>query len=131
MSIEQRKRMIPVFRFKDVKFGNKRLCVSLTEFENAVVAFFWEGDAPRLGTLTVTLPDRSYSPLLGERDRQLGLILGAHLTSITGKMALISINFSLSTGEVAGKILVELSKMTSLLFFLRCRLGLVRLCHRL
>ena len=27
----------------------------LAELENAVVAFFWEGKTPRMGTLTVTL----------------------------------------------------------------------------
>ena len=66
-----------------------------TELENAVVAFFWEGEKPRMGPLTVTLPDRSSSSLLGDRDRQLGMILGAQLSALTGKMALVSVNLYL------------------------------------
>ena len=61
-----------------------------------------------MGTLTVTLPDRSSSPLLGDRDRQLGLILGAHIAAITGRMALVSTNLPLSMGEGSGKVLLGL-----------------------
>lgn len=81
-----------------------------TELENAVVAFFWEGEKPRMGTLTVTLPDRNSSPLLGDRDRQLGLILGAHLAALTGKMALVSVNLPVGLGDEAGKTLLELAR---------------------
>jgi hypothetical protein len=80
------------------------------ELENAVVAFFWEGEVPRMGTLTVTLPDRSSSPLLGDRDRQLGLILGAQLAALTGKMALVSVNLPVGLGDEAGRTLLELAR---------------------
>jgi hypothetical protein len=83
---------------------------SATELENAVVAFFWEGEQPRMGTLTVTLPDKNSSPLLGDRDRQLGLILGAHLAALTGKMALVSVNLPVGLGDEAGKTLLELAR---------------------
>ena len=96
------------FSTGEVAFQDKVLRGSVTELGNAVVAFFWEGDEPRLGTLTVTLPDRSSSPLLGDRDRQIGLILGAHLAAQTGKMALVSVNLPLGMGDAAGRGLLEL-----------------------
>jgi hypothetical protein len=63
-----------------------------------------------MGTLTVTLPDRNSSPLLGDRDRQLGLILGAQLAELTGKMALVSVNLPVGLGDEAGKTLLELAR---------------------
>ncbi len=96
------------FSTGEVAFQDKVLRASVAELGNAVLAFFWEGDEPRLGTLTVTLPDRSSSPLLGDRDRQIGLILGAHLTAQTGKMALVSVNLPLGMGDAAGRGLLEL-----------------------
>ncbi|MBL7169089.1 hypothetical protein ISS40_10480 [Candidatus Bathyarchaeota archaeon] len=96
------------FSTGEVAFQDKVLRGSVTELGNAVVAFFWEGDEPRLGTLTVTLPDRSSSPLLGDRDRQIGLILGAHLAAQSGKMALVSVNLPLGMGDAAGRGLLEL-----------------------
>ena len=89
-------------------FQDRHLHAAVGELGNAVIAFFWEGDEPRLGTLTVTLPDRSSSSLLGDRDRQLGLILGAQITAATGKMALVSTNLPLAIGEGAGKVLLGL-----------------------
>lgn len=96
------------FSTGEVAFQDKVLRGSVAELGNAVLAFFWEGDEPRLGTLTVTLPDRSSSPLLGDRDRQIGLILGAHLTAQTGKMALVSVNLPLGMGDAAARGLLEL-----------------------
>lgn len=96
------------FSTGEVAFQDKVLNGSIAELGNAVVAFFWEGDEPRMGTLTVTMPDRSSSPLLGDRDRQIGLILGAHLTAQTGKMALVSVNLPLGMGDAAGRGLLEL-----------------------
>jgi len=98
------------FSMRDTPFRDKMLHGALTELGNAVIALFWEGDMPRLGTLTVTLPDRSSSPLLGERDRQLGLILGMHISSHTGKMALVSTNMPLALGDAAGRVLLELAR---------------------
>ena len=60
------------FTSEEARHEERMLHGEATELENAVVAFFWEGEKPRLGTLTVTLPDRNSSPLLGDRDRQLG-----------------------------------------------------------
>jgi len=98
------------FSTGEVKFQDSVLRGSVVELGNAVLALFWEGDEPLLGTLTVTLPDRSSSSLLGDRDRQLGLVLGAHLAAQTGKMTLVSVNLPLGRGEAAGRALLELAQ---------------------
>ncbi|MGD2200351.1 MAG: hypothetical protein PVJ38_01805 [Candidatus Bathyarchaeota archaeon] len=94
----------------EARFEDRPLHGALVELGNAVVAFFWEGEEPRLGTLTVTLPDRSSSPLLGDRDSQLARILGAQLTALTGKIALVSVNLPLGVGDAAGKALIQLTR---------------------
>ena len=91
-------------------FEDRQLHGAVAKLGNAVIAFFWEGEEPRLGTLTVTLPDRSSSPLLGDRDRQIGLILGAQLAAQTGKMALVSTHLPLSMGTAAGRVLLDLAR---------------------
>ncbi len=98
------------FSTREARFEDKVLHGAVAEMGNAVIALFWEGEEPRLGTLTVTLPDRTSSPLLGERDRQIGLILGAHISAQTGKMALVSTNLPLSLGTAAGKVLLDLAQ---------------------
>ena len=45
------------FTSAEARHEEKVLHGEVTELENAVVAFFWEGKKPRMGTLTVTLPD--------------------------------------------------------------------------
>jgi hypothetical protein len=96
------------FSTRNTQFQDRQIHVSLAELGNAVVAFFWEGKEPQLGTLTITLPDRSSSTLLGERNRQLSLIFGSQLTALTGKMALVSINFPTALGNEVAKVLLDL-----------------------
>jgi len=98
------------FSTRDASFEGKTLHGAIAELGNAVFALFWEGEEPRLGTLTVTLPDRTSSALLGERDRQLGLIIGAQISAQTGKMALVSTNLPLSVGMAAGRVLLDLAR---------------------
>jgi hypothetical protein len=98
------------FTSGEARHEEKVLHGEATELENAVVAFIWEGEKPRMGTLTVTLPDRNSSPLLGDRDRQLGMILGAQLSALTGKMALVSVNLPVGLGDEAGRTLLELAR---------------------
>ena len=98
------------FSTRDAPFEGKTLHGAIAELGNAVIALFWEGEDPRLGTLTVTLPDRTSSALLGERDRQIGLIIGAQISAQTGKMALVSTNLPLSLGTAAGKVLLDLAR---------------------
>jgi len=98
------------FSTGEAEFEGRRLHGALTELGNAVIALFWEGEEPRLGTLTVTLPNRVSSPLLGDRDRLISQLLGEQLAATYGKMALVSTNLSLSTGSAAGKTLLDLAR---------------------
>ena len=98
------------FSTGEAEFEGKRLNGAVAELGNAVIALFWEGEEPRLGTLTVTLPNRVSSPLLGDRDRLLGQLLGEQLAAICGKMALVSTNLSVSTGSAAGRTLLDLAR---------------------
>ncbi len=98
------------FSTREAPLGDRILHGALAELGNAVLALFWEGEEPRLGTLTVTLPDGSSSTLLGDRDGQIGQILGMHLASGKGKIALVSVNLPLSIGSAAGKVLIELAR---------------------
>lgn len=96
------------FLTEDATLGDKRLHYAVVELANAVVALFWEGDEPRLGTLTATLPHTVSSTLLGERNILLGQLLGEHLSSIYGKLVLVSTNFSMSTGMDVGRDLIAM-----------------------
>lgn len=98
------------FSTEDASFQGKLLHGALAELENAVIALFWEGKEPRLGTLTVTLPTKVSSPLLGDRNRLIGQLLGEQLAAIYGKIALVSTNLSVSTGSEAGSILIDLAR---------------------
>ena len=98
------------FTSGETRYEERVIHGTVTELENAVVAFFWEGEKPRMGTLTVTLPDKSSSNLLGERDRQLGLIIGAQLSALTEKMALVSVNLPVGLGNEVGRTLLELAR---------------------
>ena len=80
------------------------------ELENAVVALFWEGEEPKLGSTTVTLPDMASTQLLGDRDQLIGRVLGTHLAEKYGKMALVSTHISKGYGEEIGKTLLDLAK---------------------
>jgi len=80
------------FSTKSVKLDNDQLYGSIGELENAVIALFWVGEKPKLGGLSVTLPDRSSSQLLGDRDEMLSRMIGERLASSFDKIALVSTN---------------------------------------
>lgn len=82
---------------------------SISELENAVVAFFWVGEKPKLGSITVTLPDRTSSQLLGDRNEIVSRMIGERLTSQYGKLAMVSTNIPSSLGS--GRELLELLKL--------------------
>jgi hypothetical protein len=98
------------FSTETIEFESKRLYGALVELGNAVFALFWEGEQPRLGTLTVTLPNRVSYPLLGEKNRILGQLLSEQLASIFGKMALVSTNLPTPIGNRVGRTLLDLVK---------------------
>ena len=52
------------FSNKSVIVDEKQLYGSIGELENAIIALFWVGNKPKLGSLSVTLPDKSSSQLL-------------------------------------------------------------------
>lgn len=80
------------FSEKTVTVEEKTLHGSIGELENAVLALFWVGEKPKLGGLSVTLPDRSSSQLLGDRDEMLSRMIGERIASGFEKIALVSIN---------------------------------------
>ena len=79
---------------------------AMSRLGNAVLALFWSGNTPLLGTLTVTLPDGGSSPLLGDRDRQICLILGSHVAKETGMMTVVSVHLPAGVGQEAGRSLL-------------------------
>ena len=80
------------FSEKTVTIDEKTLHGSISELENAVLAFFWVGEKPKLGGVSVTLPDRTSSQLLGDRDEMLSRMMGERIASDDEKMALVSTN---------------------------------------
>ncbi len=89
-------------------FEGRPLRAALLELGNAVIALFWLGDEPKLGTLTISMPGGVSSPLLGDRDRMLGQVIGERLAHLYGKMALVSINLPQGLGVSAGRIMMKL-----------------------
>lgn len=80
------------FSEKTVTVEEKTLHGSICELENAVLALFWVGEKPKLGGLSVTLPDRTSSQLLGDRGEMLSRMIGERIASDYEKMALVSTN---------------------------------------
>ena len=70
---------------------------------------FWVGDKPKLGSLSATLPDKSSSQLLGDRDEMLSKMIGERIASSSGKIALVSTNLPVGfEGRVVLRLLNEL-----------------------
>lgn len=89
----------------------KTLYGSISEMENAVLSFFWVGEKPKLGGLSVTLPDKSSSQLLGDRDEMLSKMIGERIASCYGRIALVSTN--LPMGFDGRSVLRLLNEMLS------------------
>ena len=98
------------FRVENMEVEGKTLCCGVLELENAVLALFWEGEEPKLGSTTVNLPGMASTQLLGDRDQLIGRVLGTHLAAKYGKMALVSTHISKGYGEEMGKTLLELAR---------------------
>lgn len=97
------------FSTAETFFEGRRLKAALLELGNAVIALFWLGEQPKLGTLTISLPGGVSSTLLGDRDQLLGQMIGERLAHLYGKMTLISINLPPGLGFSAGRTLLELA----------------------
>lgn len=84
---------------------------SIGMLENAVIIFFWVGENPKLGSLTATLPDKSGSQLLGDRDEVVSRVLGDKVASKYDRIALVSTN--LPHGFEAREVLRLLNMLMS------------------
>jgi hypothetical protein len=98
------------FRVGKSEAEGKTLSCGVLELGNAVLALFWEGEEPKLGSTTVTVPGAASSQLLGDRDQLLGRMLGTHISAKYGKMSLVSTHLSQGHSEAVGKTLLELAR---------------------
>jgi hypothetical protein len=98
------------FKVVEAEIEEKKYHCGVLELENAVLALFWEGGEPKLGSTTVTLPGTASSQLLGDRDTLLGRTLGTYIAAKYGKMSLVSTNLSKGYSEAVGKGLLDLVK---------------------
>jgi len=104
----------------EIKEADRKFSTFLFELENAVLAFFTEGRAPRLGTLAVALPLKMRSAeqalssiLLGERNQTVTRILAERLVTIFNKIALVS-TFTETIDETkVGRIFMNLVERVS------------------
>jgi hypothetical protein len=101
-----------------LKFSEKKMIVennvlygALSELDNAVITFFWVGDKPKMGSLSASLPDKSGSQLLGDRDEMISRMVGERIASKYGKIALVSTNLPKDfDGKIVLGLLIELLK---------------------
>ncbi len=98
------------FRVGKEEAEGKTLSCGVLELDNAVLALFWEGDEPKLGSTTVTVPGAASSQILGDRDQLMGRMLGAHISARSGKMSLVSTHLPQGHSEAMGKTLLELAR---------------------
>ena len=99
-----------VFSTENVEIDGGHVSGGLLELGNAVLALFWEGERPVLGSTTLTLPSRVSSQLVGDRDQLLSQMIGEYLAKHFGKMALVSTNLKPATASVAGRALIEMAR---------------------
>jgi hypothetical protein len=76
----------------EFEVGNKTIHGSLIKLDNAVIALIWEGPEPKLGTITITLPDRTSIQVIGERDEIISKMIGDVLAVKYGVLAMVSTN---------------------------------------
>ncbi len=99
-----------------IKFTEKTVIVeenelhgSYCELDNAVLAFFWVGSKPKMGSLSASLPDKSSSQLLGDRHEMVSRMIGERLSSQFEKIALVSTNLPIGfDGRMVLELLGEL-----------------------
>lgn len=84
-----------IFQTKSVSVDEYTLYGSIGVLENAVIVLFWTGEKPKLGSLTATLPDKSGSQLLGDRDEVVSRVIGDKVASKYDCIALVSTNLPL------------------------------------
>lgn len=89
----------------------------LLELENAIIGFFCEGEAVKLGTLALALPQRFPSPgqpasslLIGYRSSNIARISAEYLANKTGKIAVASVFLRKDEDLEGGKAVLDLVK---------------------
>lgn len=98
------------FSTLSVEFEERRITLSIAELGNAILAIFWEGEEPKWGSTTLTLPDSVSTQILGDRDTMLGRVIGMYLAKRFGKMVLVSTQLSQGYGSDLGKTLLKLTQ---------------------
>jgi hypothetical protein len=98
------------FKKDCISYEEGKLCGALAELSNAVLIVLWEGDEPRWGTTSATLPNRTNAHLLGDREEVLSNVIGDMLATKFKKMVIVSINLIRSKGLDAGSSLMELTR---------------------
>ncbi len=94
------------FSTKSIEVEGKTLYGALTELENATILLLWMGEKPKLGSMTATLPNRTSSQLLGDRDEVLSRLIGERLALHYKKLILVSSNLPID--YQAGRELFDL-----------------------
>jgi hypothetical protein len=93
-----------------IEFEEKRITLGIAELGNAILALFWEGEDPKWGSTTLTLPDSTSTQILGDRDTMLGRVIGIYLAKRFGKMVLVSTQLSQGYGKDLGLTLLKMTK---------------------
>ena len=100
----------------ELKEADRKFSLTLFEVENAVLAFFNEGEKMRLGTFSIATPAISgetpiiSSILLGDRNTATTRILAERLSAYYGKMALVSTSIKEVNEAEAGPALMKLTQ---------------------
>ncbi|MBN1682687.1 hypothetical protein JW865_03950 [Candidatus Bathyarchaeota archaeon] len=93
---------------EDIFFEGKKYSVGVLELSNAVIILFWEGDDPKLGSTSITLPKLASTQVIGERDQVFGQMVGTQIANKFNKITLVSTHLQLSKSEGRDKVLIEL-----------------------
>jgi hypothetical protein len=98
------------FTTRYITFQEVNIYGAVIELTNAILALFWEGEDPKLGSLSLTLPNKTSSQLLGERSQVLGRVIGEILSTRFDKMSIVSINLSRGKEMEVGSQLINLTR---------------------
>ncbi|MFP3951472.1 MAG: hypothetical protein ACLFVP_04965 [Candidatus Bathyarchaeia archaeon] len=98
------------FHRESVEHGDREFHGALTELGNAVIALFWEGKEPRLGSTSITLPNKTSSQLFGDRGILMGRVIGEMIAKRFDEMTLVSTYLRSKEEMDQGSILVDLTR---------------------
>lgn len=84
------------FHSDSFEIDNQKVYAAVSELKNAVLVLCWIGDEAKLGSVTVSLPNKTSSQLIGNRNEILGRMIGERLALKSGKLTMVSTNLPLS-----------------------------------